>query len=165
LRLHEQSIRDQQQIARRGMRGITDRGYLGRGQLLNRHFGVGSGTSIDTVRSIQRHYHDVDLKGLKFQCQYACPEVRGQRAAGSAVAGSREVYIYTHCHSHDMHVSCNAKLVLHEAFHASFSDFNHDIYECDQDYPGSRPLTNADSYAVFAHTISGGLCGVCFNNI
>jgi len=46
--------------------------------------------------------------------------------------------------------------VLHEAFHASFSDFSGDSYSTDKGYPGSEPRKNADSYATFASIVATG---------
>jgi len=47
-------------------------------------------------------------------------------------------------------------VVLHEAFHASFSDFNHDTYSFEADYPGTQPRTNAESFATFTAVAATG---------
>lgn len=47
-------------------------------------------------------------------------------------------------------------MLLHEAFHASFSAFNHDTYSFEGDYPGPEAQTNAESYAMFAAIVATG---------
>lgn len=47
-------------------------------------------------------------------------------------------------------------VVMHEAFHATVFDFDHDTYSMDVDYPGYGALTNAESYAMFAATVATG---------
>ncbi len=45
---------------------------------------------------------------------------------------------------------------MHEAFHASFSEFDHDTYSFESDYPGDNPLTNAESFATFSAIVATG---------
>jgi hypothetical protein len=45
---------------------------------------------------------------------------------------------------------------MHEAFHASFSEFDHDTYSFEKSYPGGDAITNADSYAMFAAVVATG---------
>lgn len=105
---------------------------------------------------IRRHFSDVELGALNFQCQVPCPRGRrGSDTLGSAVPGSLEITIYTHCFD-GQHPEGQAGVVLHEAFHATFSNFDHDTYSFESGYPGSSPLTNADSFANFASIIANG---------
>lgn len=111
---------------------------------------------------ILRKFGHVDLSGLSFLCSSTCP--RGRRGAdvhGSANPGSREFTIYTSCWD-PLSQEYKAFVVMHEAFHASFLDFNHDSYSFESGYPGSSPMTNADSYATFASEVT---CGTSARSI
>ncbi len=74
---------------------------------------------------------------------------------GSAVAGSREVIFYTNCFDRQ-HATTRVGVALHEAFHATFSDFDHDTYSFESAYPGGDALTNAESFSTFAAIVATG---------
>lgn len=104
---------------------------------------------------VRRRFRDVDLS-LSYLCQVNCPRGRtGSDTLGSAVAGSREVTFYTNCFDRQ-HETTRAGVALHEAFHASFSEFDHDTYSFEGGYPGSNALTNAESFATFAAFVATG---------
>jgi len=104
---------------------------------------------------VRRRFRDVELYP-SYVCQVNCPRGRtGSDTLGSAVAGSREVTFYTNCFDRQ-HETTRAGVALHEAFHASFSEFDHDTYSFEGSYPGSAPLTNAESFATFAAFIATG---------
>ena len=93
---------------------------------------------------------DVKINDLSFDCGQACPKgEKGAETLGQARAGSNAFTIFTNCFDKQVDQT-KAGVVLHEAFHASFSDFNHDTYSFDGAYPGPAPRTNAESYATFA---------------
>jgi hypothetical protein len=109
---------------------------------------------------IRRRFQEVDLSGLTFQCQPVAarrPVAGRQREIwGSAQPGSAEVTIYTTSFD-SLDANAKAAVVLHEAFHATWPEFNHDSYSFEGgSYPGSSPLTNADSYATFASIVATG---------
>ncbi|SFN33322.1 protein of unknown function [Nitrosospira briensis] len=112
------------------------------------------------VDNIRRHFRDLDLDELSYDCS-TVPR-RSTHAGdvwGSAVPGSRHFTIYTGAFNPlDGSVSAQtqAGVVLHEAFHAMFSEFHGDSYYFDTDYPGRRPEANADSYANFASILATG---------
>jgi hypothetical protein len=145
---------------------------------LNRHFGI-SRVVQDRIRlyprspdermdargfeilanassEVRRRYRNVEIQGLNYDCQGGLPPQNdGADWVGSAVPGSREFRIYT--------TSFDAQqpqgqigTVLHEAFHASFTDFDHDTYSNRSGYPGASPITNADSYSNFASIVATG---------
>lgn len=104
---------------------------------------------------VRRRFGDVELT-LSYLCQANCPRGRvGSETLGSAVAGSRELTLYTHCFD-PQSAPTQAGVALHEAFHASFSEFDHDTYSFESSYPGSNALTNADSFATFAAIVATG---------
>ena len=104
---------------------------------------------------VRRRFRDVELS-VSYECQVNCPRGRtGSDTLGSAVAGSREVTFYTNCFDRQ-HETTRAGVALHEAFHASFSEFDHDTYSFEGDYPGGNALTNAESFATFAAIVATG---------
>jgi hypothetical protein len=112
----------------------------------------------NSSRIIHERFQNVDLNGLSFQCLPGCPAGGIRRTLAESPPGSSEVTIYTGCFDWRRPDINNLKngVVLHEAFHASFSSFNHDTYSFESDYPGSSPITNADSYATIASIVSTG---------
>ena len=92
---------------------------------------------------------------LKYRCQPTCPGTEGAERDGQAVAGSQEYTICTGAFDRQSD-DVKAAVVLHEAFHATFSAFDHDSYSGTAGYPGVDALTNADSYATFASIIATG---------
>lgn len=141
--------------------------------LLDRHFSIrdtvrragGSFPDSDTQRvgvndlraygsvafPLRERFSRVNLDGMSFFCEAPCPRgrVRGSHTMASAVAGSLEINFFTDCFD-SQHEKAKAGIVLHEAFHATFPEFNHDSYSFEDDYPGTQPLTNAESFATFA---------------
>jgi hypothetical protein len=104
---------------------------------------------------VRRRFRDVEL-ALSYKCQVNCPRGRsGSDTLGSAVAGSREATFYTNCFDRQ-HEIARAGVALHEAFHASFTEFNHDTYSFQGSYPGDDPMTNAESFATFAAIVATG---------
>jgi len=104
---------------------------------------------------VRRRFRDVELS-LSYLCQVNCPRGRtGSDTLGSAVAGSREVIFYTNCFDRQ-HETTRAGVALHEAFHATFSEFDHDTYSFEGGYPGGDALTNAESFAAFAAIVATG---------
>lgn len=104
---------------------------------------------------VRRRFSEVDLSP-SYWCQANCPRGRtGGDRLGSAVAGSREVTFYTNCFDRQ-HAIARAGVALHEAFHATFSDFDHDTYSFESAYPGGDPLTNAESFSTFAAIVATG---------
>jgi len=104
---------------------------------------------------VRRRFRDVELS-LSCLCQVNCPRGRtGSDTLGSAVAGSREVIFYTNCFDRQ-HETTRAGVALHEAFHATFSEFDHDTYSFEGGYPGGDALTNAESFATFAAIVATG---------
>lgn len=105
---------------------------------------------------VLRRLSDVRVRGVAFNCEQACPKAaNGADIAGSAVPGSGSFQIYANCFDAQAPVG-KTGVVLHEAFHASFSEFNHDTYSTDSNYPGPQPLTNAESFATFASIAATG---------
>ena len=143
-------------------------------RLLERHFRISSGLRISLPYSdedlvsiadlerlgnasywVRRRFGEVELT-LSFLCQTNCPRGRtGSDTLGSAVPGSHEVTFYTNCFDRQ-HETTRAGVALHEAFHASFSEFNHDTYSFEGSYPGYDGLTNAESFSTFAAIIATG---------
>ncbi|HEX6622562.1 MAG TPA: DUF4157 domain-containing protein [Pyrinomonadaceae bacterium] len=104
---------------------------------------------------VRRRFDEVELT-LSYLCQTNCPRGRtGSDLLGSAVAGMKEVIFYTNCFD-GQHETTRAGTALHEAFHAGFSEFNHDTYYFEGGYPGDDPLTNAESFATFAAFVATG---------
>jgi hypothetical protein len=105
---------------------------------------------------IRRRYIDLDASVLSFGCIEECP--RGRRGAdvlGSADPGSNHFTVYRRCFVAQPDKT-RAGVVLHEAFHARHRTFDHDTYSFERGYPGSRPLTNAESFATFAAHVATG---------
>ncbi|VVB95206.1 Uncharacterised protein [uncultured archaeon] len=100
---------------------------------------------------VRRRFSEVDLTGLAFQCQPSCPRGRrGGDALGSVDRpGSSKITFHTNCFD-PQHPKTRAGVAMHEAFHASFSEFDHDTYSFESNYPGDNPLTNAESFATFS---------------
>jgi hypothetical protein len=104
---------------------------------------------------VRRRFNEVELTN-SYLCQVNCPRGRtGSDTLGSAVAGSHEITFYTNCFDRQ-HATTRAGVALHEAFHASFSEFNHDTYSFEGSYPGDDPMTNAESYSTFAAFVAIG---------
>jgi hypothetical protein len=98
----------------------------------------------------------VKVQSLGLGCQAPCPKSQqGTETLGSAVPGSGAFTIYTNCFD-GQSPKTKSGVVLHEAFHASFSDFDHDTYSFESDYPGPQPRTNAESFAMFAAVAATG---------
>ena len=93
-------------------------------------------------------YREVHLADLTYVCQTAPPAgAEGAQVTASADPGMGRMRIYER--NFDLrNADGQAETLLHESFHASFSEFDHDSYSGESDYPGSSPLTNADSYSV-----------------
>jgi hypothetical protein len=173
LESHLDHIRARGRVARSGFVRIG-RTVFDELMLLERHFRISSVLRIrlpysadDTVSVadlerlgnasywVRRRFRDVELS-LSYLCQMNCPRGRtGSDTLGSAVAGSREVTFYTNCFDRQ-HETARAGVALHEAFHASFSEFDHDTYSFEGRYPGSNALTNAESFATFAAFVATG---------
>ena len=106
--------------------------------------------------AIRKSFSGVTVLSLDFECEPACPKsANGADVVGSAQAGSKRFTIYIPCFDKQATDGKNA-VVLHEAFHASFSAFDHDTYSDAAKYPGDKATTNADSYATFASVIATG---------
>jgi hypothetical protein len=104
---------------------------------------------------VRRRFGEVELT-LSYLCQVNCPHGRtGSDVLGSADPGSREVTFYTNCFDRQ-HETTRAGVALHEAFHATFNEFNHDTYSFEHSYPGHDALTNAESFSTFAAIIATG---------
>ncbi|MGB2904099.1 MAG: DUF4157 domain-containing protein [Candidatus Dechloromonas phosphoritropha] len=104
---------------------------------------------------VRRRFSEVEISP-SYLCQANCPRGRtGSDTLGSAVAGSREVTFYTNCFDRQ-HATTQAGVALHEAFHATFSEFDHDTYSFESGYPGGDALTNAESFSTFAAIVATG---------
>ena len=104
---------------------------------------------------VRRRFREVALYPT-YQCQTNCPRGRtGSDVLGSAVPGSNDITFYTNCYD-GQHETTRAGVALHEAFHASFTEFNHDTYSFESSYPGGDGLTNAESFATFAANVATG---------
>jgi hypothetical protein len=143
-------------------------------RLLERHFRISSVlrvslpysaddlVSIDDLQRyanasywVRRRFDEVD-RTPSYLCQTNCPRGRtGSDVLGSANAGLHEVIFYTMCFD-QQHETTRAGVALHEAFHASFREFDHDTYSFESSYPGSDGLTNAESFAMFAAVVTTG---------
>jgi hypothetical protein len=106
---------------------------------------------------VRRRFQDVTAdSGLTFNCEAECPTGRtGSEVLGSAVAGSKEVTFYRRCFDAQGDKT-KAGVALHEAFHASFTAFDHDTYSFESSYPGRDALTNAESFAMFGAIVATG---------
>jgi hypothetical protein len=173
LEAHLDHIRTRGRVARDGYVRVGQRVYDGL-MLLERHFRISSVLRISLPFSaddsvsiadlerlgnasywVRRRFRDVEL-ALSYLCQVNCPRGRrGSDTLGSAVAGSREVTFYTNCFDRQ-HETTRAGVALHEAFHATFSEFDHDTYSFEGGYPGGDALTNAESFATFAAFVATG---------
>lgn len=173
LEAHLDHIRARGRVARSGFVRVG-RTVFDELMLLERHFRISTELRIslpysadDTVSIadlerlgnasywVRRRFRDVELS-VSYECQVNCPRGRtGSDTLGSAVAGSREVTFYTNCFDRQ-HETTRAGVALHEAFHASFSEFDHDTYSFEGDYPGGNALTNAESFATFAAFVATG---------
>lgn len=106
--------------------------------------------------AIRRNFLGVSVSSLNFECESVCPKSgNGADVVGSAHAGSKQFTIYIPCFD-KQDMDGKKAVVLHEAFHASFSDFDHDTYSFAANYPGDKATTNADSYATFGSIIATG---------
>lgn len=105
----------------------------------------------NSINPIRRAFSDVNLTSLEPYCSDTCPENReGADRLGSSHPGSNTYTIFFGCFASNIAQERLIGVILHEAFHASFSRFNHDTYSFQSHYPGRDALTNADSYATFA---------------
>ncbi|HET7864308.1 MAG TPA: DUF4157 domain-containing protein, partial [Burkholderiaceae bacterium] len=167
LEAHLDHIRARAALGRDGFVRIGQRVY-DELMLLERHFRISTVLRVSLPQSpsdsvsiedlqrlanasywVRRRFGDVELT-LSYLCQANCPRGRvGSETLGSAAAGSRELTLYTRCFDAQS-ATTRAGVVLHEAFHASFSEFDHDTYSFEGHYPGSQALTNAESFATFA---------------
>ncbi len=112
------------------------------------HFGSASYT-------VRQHFDKVELTH-SYLCQTNCLRSgKGSDALGGAVPGMKEVIFYSNCFDR-LTPNTQAGVALHEAFHASFFAFNHDTYSFEENYPGHDPMTNAESYAMFASIVATG---------
>lgn len=109
----------------------------------------------NSVNVIVQRFREVDLGGVNPYC-YQGP-VPGARVDswGWATPGSYEMTIYTDVFD-GLSVNLKPAAFMHEAFHASFRNFNDDSYFNTPQYPGPSPLTNADSYSAFASIVNTG---------
>ncbi len=104
---------------------------------------------------VRRRFREVET-APSFLCQTNCPRAKkGSDVLGSAGAGTKEVTFYTNCFDRQ-HENTRAGVALHEIFHASFYEFDHDTYSFEKSYPGDKPMTNAESYATFAANVATG---------
>lgn len=104
---------------------------------------------------IRNRFRDVSTSH-SVSCGVTPPDsAEGADVFGQAVAGSGRITIFP---GNLMGQSARTKTatMLHESFHASFAGFDHDSYSMNSDYPGSSPLTNADSYATYASIVATG---------
>jgi hypothetical protein len=170
---HLDHIRSRARVSRDGYVKVGQR-VFDELMLLERHFRISSVLRVslpyspdDTVSVtdlerfgnasywVRRRFRDVDLT-LSYLCQANCPRGRtGSDRLGSAVAGSGEATFYTNCFDRQ-HETTRAGIALHEAFHASFTEFNHDTYSFERSYPGDDAMTNAESFATFAAVVATG---------
>ncbi|HKE00779.1 MAG TPA: hypothetical protein VKE69_07215 [Planctomycetota bacterium] len=105
---------------------------------------------------IRRNFTQVHVSDLRARCESPCPKsASGAEWAGSAHPGSLEFTIYMQCFDKQSEDAKTA-IVLHEAFHASFDAFSGDSYSSEPGYPGTVPVSNADSYATFASVVATG---------
>lgn len=105
----------------------------------------------NSINPIRRAFSGVNLANLQPYCSDACPGSReGADRLGSSHPGSNTYTIFFGCFASNIAPERLTGVILHEAFHASFSHFNHDTYSFQSHYPGQDALTNADSYATFA---------------
>jgi hypothetical protein len=173
LEAHLEHIRARGSLSRDGY-AIVGRRVFDELMLLERHFRISTVLRISLPSSpddlvsvtdlerfgnasywVRRRFREVELT-LSNLCQVNCPRGRtGSDTLGSAVPGSREVIFYTNCFDRQ-HETTRAGVALHEAFHASFSEFNHDTYSFESSYPGDDALTNAESFATFAAIVTTG---------
>jgi hypothetical protein len=112
-----------------------------------------------TVWDIRDRISRVNLENLTFLCMPVAPPRPGRRALhvwGSSPAGSLIVTLYTGSFD-NLAQNTQTGVLLHEAFHATFPEFDVDSYSFEDDYPGFRPLVNAESYAQFASVATTGI--------
>ncbi len=103
---------------------------------------------------IQKSFRNVDLSGLVFYCSTTNRKSRrGRPVPASSKPGSHEIDIYVANFDVEDDTFKTA-IILHEAFHASFLDFDQDTYSDESGYPGPKPTTNPDSYTTFAAILS-----------
>jgi hypothetical protein len=111
---------------------------------------------VHVTSPIQRQFRNYSHSNITFECDPPCPTGRsGADVLGDAVAGSGHFRIHTDCFD-PQHSTTKTGVVMHEVFHARSTSFNHDSYGFESDYPGTSPLTNADSYATFASYVATG---------
>jgi hypothetical protein len=105
---------------------------------------------------ILQKLNSVKIGALNFNCQQTSPKgQQGAEIVGFAVPGSSNFTICTKSFDQQSDPT-KTGVVLHEAFHASFSEFNHDTYSFASDYPGPQPRTNAESFASFSAVAATG---------
>ncbi len=105
----------------------------------------------NSINPIRRNFSGVTLSGLSPYCSDTCPQNgEGADRLGSSHPGSNTYTMFFGCFTDNIAEQRLTGVILHEAFHASYSDFNHDTYSFQDHYPGRNALTNADSYATFA---------------
>jgi len=104
----------------------------------------------NAINPIRRAFSGLNLTGLEPYCSDTCPENgEGADRLGSSHPGSNTYTIFFGCFADNIAEQRLTGVILHEAFHATYSDFNHDTYSFQDHYPGRDALTNADSYATF----------------
>jgi hypothetical protein len=155
---------------------IIGRDIYERFQLLDQHFNISSELGLNSPTSahsrydtegfmrlynvtafIRRRYHGVNITSKAYNCDNGpCPTgEQGAETLGEAQAGSQEYTLFTSCWNSQSEPT-KAGVLLHECFHAAFTNFNHDTYSFESNYPGDNPQTNAESYAIFAALASTG---------
>lgn len=111
----------------------------------------------NSINPIRRAFSGLSLVSLAPYCSDTCPENgEGADRLGSAHAGSNTYTLFFGCFADNIAEERFTGVVLHEAFHATYSDFNHDTYSFQSHYPGRDALSNADSYATFAAYVALG---------
>ncbi len=104
----------------------------------------------NAINPIRRAFSGLNLNSLDPYCSDTCPENgEGADRLGSSHPGSNTFTIFFGCFTENIAEERLAGVILHEAFHATYSDFNHDTYSFQDHYPGRDALSNADSYATF----------------
>ena len=106
--------------------------------------------------SVRRNFARVAVTSLSFDCADNLPGRReGPDLLAEAAPGSMHFTVAVRPFM-DLPPDSQRAVVLHEALHANFRQFDHDTYTHQRRYPGPSPLTNADSYAAFAHRVVTG---------
>jgi len=150
--------------ARVGAASLEDPDRVAR--LLRRHFDIAATdtAAVTQIRgsfsSIASHLEADDfsydcIPSSDSRCQEPDGPYNGFARAGGFLINFCDPFPYQDFFGHKSLIDT----LLHEAAHAHDTNFNHDTYEHEDDYPGPNPLTNADSYAGFARDAALGRWG------